>query len=405
MSNEVVRSLNSASPPTGERVGVGRRSVRASRDGVPTPIRSAAVLTFMTLAACGKPAEVTKPPIADAQGVTLASDAPQWKYISLAAAADGPPLSPLPVPGHVDLDPRRTSAVGAPLPGRVETVLVRAGSRVKKGDKLFSVKSGAYVEIERDTAVSRAQVAVRERLVARARELVELKAAPQKEVLAAEAELEEARLALRAAESKQRSLAVTPEGDGLFWVRAPRSGTVVDLDLFPGLEVGPERDKPLIRLSDLDEVLVIADVPEADVSEVTVGEKVTVSSTGGGKLRDGLVEYVSEVVEPRRRTVEVWVRSKNEDRVLRPNGFVEIAFHPDESARVVRVPDAAVVTRGSSTVVFVATAPGRLEPKTVKTGRRRDGETEIRSGLAAGDRYVSRGALLLLNQVDLVAEH
>ncbi len=363
------------------------------------------VVASLVFIGCSKPVEVTRPPIADAQGVTLPSDAPQWKYLSLAAAADGPPLAPLPVPGHVDLDPRRTSAVGAPLPGRVESVLVRAGSRVNKGDRLFSVKSGAYVEIERDTAVSRAQVAVRERLVARARELLELKAAPQKEVLAAEAELEEARLSLRAAESKQRSLAVTPEGDGLFWVRAPRSGTVVDLDVFPGLEVGPDRDKPLIRLSDLDEVLVIADVPEADANEVQMGEKVTVTSTSGDKLRDGTVEYVSEVVEPRRRTVEVWVRAQNVDRLLRPNGFVEIAFHPDDSARVVRVPDVAVVTRGSSSVVFVATAPGRLEPKTVKTGRRRDGETEIRSGLDAGARYVSRGALLLLNQVDLVAEH
>ncbi len=152
-------------------------------------------------------------------------------------------------------------------------------------------------------------------------------------------------------------------------------------------------------------MLVIADVPEADVNEVKAGEAVTVTSPAGDVLREGTVEYVSEVVEARRRTVEVWVRASNADRVLRPNGFVEISFHADERARVVRVPDAAVVTRGSSTVVFVATAPGRLEPRAVKTGRRRDGETEVRSGLAAGDRFVSRGALLLLNQVDLVAEH
>jgi len=37
-----------------------------------------------------------------------------------------------------------------------------------------------------------------------------------------------AELALKAAESKQRSLAVTAEGDGLFWVRAPRAGTETD---------------------------------------------------------------------------------------------------------------------------------------------------------------------------------
>jgi multidrug efflux pump subunit AcrA (membrane-fusion protein) len=40
----------------------------------------------------------------------------------------------------------------------------------------------------------------------------------------------------------------------------------------------------------------------------------------------------------------------------------------------------------------------------VVTGRRSGGETEIHSGLDAGMRYVSHGALLLLNQVQLSAE-
>ena len=40
----------------------------------------------------------------------------------------------------------------------------------------------------------------------------------------------------------------------------------------------------------------------------------------------------------------------------------------------------------------------------MQLGRRRDGETEVRGGLEAGVRFVSRGALLLLNQVDLASD-
>ena len=341
---------------------------------------------------------------ADAKGVTLAADAPQWKYVELSVATAGPSLPPLPVPGHVDLDPKRTAAVGVPLPGRVEAVLIRLGARVKQGDKLFSVRSGAFADLDRETEAARAQVAVRQRLVTRARDLFDLKAAAQKDVFAAEAELKEAELTLKAAESKQRSLAVAAEGDNLFWVRAARAGTVVDLDLSPGMEVGPDREKPLLRLSDLDEVLVIADVPESDVRDVIVGEAVTIHPQSGSELREGIVEYISEVVEPHRRTVEVWVRAKNADRLLRPNGFVEVVIKPNDVIQVVRVPDAAVVTQGMVSVVFVATGPGRLEPRPVQLGRRRDGETEVRGGLEAGVRFVSRGALLLLNQVDLSSD-
>ncbi len=366
---------------------------------------SLTLCSLLALAGCKKPAELDAASLikADALGVTLSADAPQWKYVELSVATLGPALSPLPVPGHVDLDPKRTASVGVPLPGRVEAVLIRLGSRVKQGEKVLSVRSGAFAELDRETEAARAQVAVRQRLVQRARELFELKAAPQKEVLASEAELKDAELTLKAAESKQRSLSVTAEGDNLFWVRAPRSGTVVELEVFAGQEVGPDREKPLLRLSDLDEVLVIADVPESDVRDVQLGEAVSIHPQGG-EFRDGVVEYISEVVEPRRRTVEVWVRAKNADRLLRPNGFVEVVIKPDAVAEVVKVPDVAVVTQGTRSVVFVATSPGRLEPRPVTLGRRRDGMTEVRGGLDPGTRFVSRGALLLLNQVDLSSD-
>lgn len=361
------------------------------------------LLPLVLLAACAAPpTPPSEAPLkADAQGVSLTTDAPQWKYVELAVAVARPSLAPLPVPGHVELDPRRTSAVGVPLAGRLEEVLVRLGSRVKAGDKLFSVRSGAFAELDRETEAARSQVAVRKRLLERHSELLELKAAAQKDVLAAEAELKEAQLTLKAAESKQRSLWVSAQGDNLFWVRAPRAGTVVESELSPGLEVGPDRDKPLLRLSDLDEVLVVGDVPEGDVRDISLGEAVTIHAQSSAALREGVVEYISEVIEPRRRTVEVWVRAKNLDRSLRPNAFVEVVIKPDALSPMVRVPDAAVVTQGVQSVVFVVTAPGRLEARPVQLGRRRDGEIEIRGGLEPGARFVSRGALLLLNQVDL----
>lgn len=368
--------------------------------------RDAVLLCCLGLLGCAAE-EKPAPPralTADPAGVTLAPDAPQWRYVTLAVAEKGPPLTPLPFPARVDLDEKRTASLGAPLAGRVESVDVRLGNRVKAGEPLFSVRSAAFADLDREAEAARAQVEVRQRLVERARELFELKAAAQKDVLTAEAELKEAVLALKAAESKQRSLQVTAVGDNLFRVKAPRAGTVVDLDVFAGQEVTPERDRPLLRLSDLDEVLVVADVPEADVGDLSKGEAVTIRLQGGAATREGTITSLSEVVDPRRRSVEVRVRAANADRALRPNAFVEVLVRPDPSQQVVKVPDAAVVTQGEKLVVFVSPAPGRLEPRTVVTGRRSGGETEIRQGLEPGTKYVAKGALLLLNQVELVAE-
>ncbi|MFZ5445202.1 MAG: efflux RND transporter periplasmic adaptor subunit [Myxococcota bacterium] len=361
-------------------------------------------LALLTLAAC---TEAPAPAVvvgvkADATGVNIEPDAPQWRYVTLSVAEAGQPIAPLPAPGRVGFDEARSSSLGSPLGGRVETVRVRLGDAVKVGDRLFSVRSGDFADLGRDEQIAREQVGLKSRVLERQKELFRLQAAPEKDVLAAEAELKEAEFALKAAIARRASLAIEAEGENIFWVRAPRGGTVVDLDVSSGQEVGPDRDRPLMRISDLDEVLVLADVPENDVRAFKKGVTVTVSVPSASASREGAVQVVSEVVDARRRTVEVRVRVQNKDRLLRPNSFVEVIAPPEVATEVVRVPDAAVVTAGSRNYVFVQRAPGRLEKLAVTTGRRREGQIEVLTGLRPGDAYVSRGALLLLNQVELV---
>ncbi|MGZ6028461.1 MAG: efflux RND transporter periplasmic adaptor subunit, partial [Myxococcaceae bacterium] len=324
-----------------------------------------------------------------------------WRYVELSVATEAPPLPPPPVPGRVSFDEKRTASLSAPLPGRVEKVLVRIGDRVKEGDRLFNVRSAAWADLEREMASARANVEVKKRIAARARELVEIRAVPEKDALAAEADLHEADLGARASAAKRASLRIAPEGDNLFWVVAPRSGSVVDLDVVASQEVQPSGDKPLVRISELSEVLVLADVQESDAYDLKVGGEVTIRTRAGAVTRTGTIERISEVVDPKRRTVELRIRASNEDRALRPNSFVDVELKSDQSQKRIRVPSEAVVTDGQNSVVFVARGEGRLERVTVTPGRQRAGEVELRAGLEPGSRYVSKGAILLLNQLEL----
>ena len=335
--------------------------------------------------------------------LTIPEQAPQWRYVELATATEAPPLPPPPVPGRVSFDEKRTASLSAPLPGRVERVLVRIGDRVQEGERLFNVRSAAWADLEREMASARANVEVKRRIAARARELVGIRAAPEKDALAAEADLHEAELAARASAAKRSSLRIAPEGDNLFWVVAPRSGTIVDLDVVASQEVQPSGDHPLVRISELSEVLVLADVQESDAYDLRVGGQVTIRTRAGSVTRTGTIERISEVVDPKRRTVELRIRASNDDRALRPNAFVDVELQSDPSQKRIRVPAEAVVTDGQSSVVFVSRGEGQLERVTVTPGRQRSGEVELRSGLEPGSRYVSKGAILLLNQ--LVLEH
>ena len=332
--------------------------------------------------------------------VTLAPDTPMRQFIGVETAREQPGLAPIPCPGRVTFDERRTSTIGTPLPGRVEEVAVRPGDAVEPGAHLVSVRSGALADVEHEIEEAQNQLGVKRRIADRTRALVELQTAAAKDQLAADADVKEAELALQTALAHRDSLRVSPAALNVFWITAPRAGSVVELDVAPSAQVTPEREQPLLRIADLGEVVVVADVQERDAADLHAGDTVEVRAQGGTLVRSGTVEHLSAVVDPARRTLEARVRVQNADGQLRPNAFVEVATPAAKTMRV-RIPAEAVLTDGDERVVLRQEPDRRLVRTPVTLGRERGGEVEILSGLRAGDQYVSRGAILLLNEIAL----
>jgi cobalt-zinc-cadmium efflux system membrane fusion protein len=290
-------------------------------------------------------------------------------------------------------------------------VSVQLGQEVKPGDRLLALRSTALPELGHEEQSARAALAVKTAMAERVRDLVQLRAVPEKDLILAEQERREAQLSLRAAEGKRRSLRIDAGSDSsLYWVTATKRGTVIERKALAGMEVGPDRVDPLISVADLEEVIVVADLLERDAAGVKIGQTARVTDVAlGGQPAEGKVEYIAQMVDPVRRTVAVRVRVPNPDHRLRPNAFAQVSFDADgaKDQKLIVVPSDAVVTDDQKSVVFVRrTAPGgktRLERREVQVGRVREGKTEIVSGLREGETYVARGALLLLNALDLAS--
>src|SRR6185436_12752505 len=155
--------------------------------------------------------------------VELLPSSPQWRYIDLAKAKSGAPLPPVPAPARVGVDEARSAPIYAPLPGRVERVDVQLGQKVKPGDKLLAIRSSALPELGHEVESARAALGVKTAMADRVRDLVGLRAVPEKDLVLAEQERREAELSLKAAEGKRRSLRLAALDDsGLYWVTATR---------------------------------------------------------------------------------------------------------------------------------------------------------------------------------------
>lgn len=333
--------------------------------------------------------------------IILKPDAPQQKYLEFSTATTLAPLPRLSAPGRIVFDPLRASAVSCPLTGRVESTRVRPGDAVRKGERMVAVRSADWAQLASDILVAESTMLLKRKVAQRTRELVEIKAAPERELVAAEAELHNSELAWQSLQARRDSLQIEAADSMTFWLLAPRSGTVVELAVSEGEEVAPGRDKPLLRIANLDEVLVVADVQEREAADIKIGAAVEVRNSAGDVTSPGVVEYVPELIDPTRYSIEVRARVDNRQRQWRPNGFVDVTFAAAQSEQRVQVPSEAVVTDGKTSVVFTVDADGRIHRTPVVTKRQDRGVTELLRGLDPGMRYVSHGALLLLNQLKL----
>jgi cobalt-zinc-cadmium efflux system membrane fusion protein len=337
--------------------------------------------------------------------VSIYSGSPSWQYVELAQATLAPPLGSEPESARVLVDEMRSSRVEAPLAGRVEKISVRIGDRVREGDRLIGVRSSELVDLSKEREVERVREAAKVKELDRLRALFALKAVPEKDVFAAEQELREEQLGHAAADKKFNGISVGNDDQEIYWLTAPRSGVIVERSVVRGQAVGPDRNDPLLVIADLDNVIVNVDVTEDRVRDLRVGGAAKVSpASGAGEEISGEITYVGEVIDPTRRMVSVRVRVANERHELRPNGYAQVSFVASGSPRIVADSE-AVVTEGRKSFVFVRPddKPESLVRREVVTGGQRDGRVEILDGLAAGETYVSKGAILLLNAMDLAS--
>ncbi|AKT42415.1 efflux RND transporter periplasmic adaptor subunit [Chondromyces crocatus] len=358
----------------------------------------------LVLGACAKSsADATPAAYAlEQDGVRMKPGAPQPVRFETTEAEMGAPLVPPPVTARITTVETLTAPSFAPLEGRVVEIRARLGDQVKQGDKLVLVRTADLASLQHELQAASLAIRTKQAVVDRLEKLAETRAASQNDLLVAQSELAEAKLAAHAAGARIRSLSVSQQGDTMYWVLATRSGTIVELNATPGSEVGPNRDRPIVTVADLDQVLALGDLSQNSTMPLAAGMTARITIPGrGDTVVLGKVETVSEVVDPSRQTVPIRVLVENKNRTLRPNAYVDLTFEPQDQTAIVQVPAAAVVSDGALSVVFVEHESGVLKRREVRLGRQGRDKVEVVAGLSAGERVVTTGALLLLNALNI----
>ncbi len=141
--------------------------------------------------------------------------------------------------------------------------------------------------------------------------------------------------------------------------------------------------------------LLIANVPESEISTVQMGEDVQILfDSFKGETFHGRVLDIGHAVDPTTRTFNVRVELADQKHILRPGMFARASFGVDVVHRFV-VPQSAIVSVQGKSFVFVTRDGRTFERKEVMLGQQSNNDFIVTSGLSDGDQVVIEGAVLL----------
>jgi cobalt-zinc-cadmium efflux system membrane fusion protein len=298
------------------------------------------------------------------------------------------------LPAEIRVDAERSVAIGAPVEGIAQSVLVSAGAVVRRGQALLTIQSPAAAQWRAELASAQARLSLAKTAYQREKTLWEERISARQDLEAAQTALKEAEIAAQAARQRLDALGIAADGkvSGIVTVRAPLDGVVIEKPAVAGQAV--DAGKPLLTIADLSRVWVEAAVPADSLAQVGTGMPARISVNALPGALDGTVSFVGPVLGEATRMATARIALSNQGRKLRPGMLATVDLLGPPAQAPVTVASEAVQTVHEHDLVFVRTPTG-FQAREVSVGRSDGKRTEILKGVAAGMSYATAGSFLL----------
>jgi RND family efflux transporter MFP subunit len=281
--------------------------------------------------------------------------------------------------------------------GEVRSVLVQPGDWVRAGQVLAVIERSVQSEQIRSLAaqveVARADAKLAQAQLDRAKSLVSRGFISQADI--------DQRTATRDMNNARVNVAIAQLGEqrartGRLDIRAPAAGLVLTRGVEPGQIVGGG-NAVLFRIAKGGEMEMLAQISEADLTNLRVGNRAMVTPVGGKAQFVGQIWQVSPVVDATNRQGIARIALAY-NPAIRPGGFASASM-VSGTGEAPMLPESAVQSDAKGNYVFVVNAKNVAERRDVTVGQVSGAGVAVTSGLTGGERIVaSAGAFLTPGQ-------
>jgi cobalt-zinc-cadmium efflux system membrane fusion protein len=305
--------------------------------------------------------------------------------------------------------------VGTFIPGRVSRVLVNLGDYVHRGQELMQIEGVEVGEIKSRFIKAKAQYAYADAVLKRQQSLLSQNVGSPKTVLEAQAEYEKAHAEFEAEDRRIHSVGLTDDEvdrfvqhsaadsseshvGGFLPIKSPIDGVVVERNVVIGQLLDPS--STAFRVVNTSTLWVDGQVHEGDVNILQHDKNVTIVVPAVSPERiPGRLLYVGELVDQQTRMVKVRASLLNRHRRYMPEMFAEMHLPAGNNTQGIVVNGESVVEEGNQHYMFVAVNDTTFEKRDVHVEMMMGDRMEIKQGLTAGERIVSKAVFMLKSEL------
>ena len=273
--------------------------------------------------------------------------------------------------------------LNAEFAGVLQQVYVKEGQKVSKGQTLAKIDDGG---LSSQLAQMETQAALAKTTFERQQNLWNQKIGSEIQYLQAKTNYE---AQVKAVSQMKAQIAKTV-------VRAPFSGTIDDVITEKGSVIGP--GTPIMRIVNLGNMYLEAEVPEKNIATVKKGTDVIVDFPILGETINAKVTQASNYINPANRSFNIQINIPSKNGQIKPNLTSKIQIKDYSNPKTIIVP-ISIISENAEGEQYLYIAENVTKDKQavakkiiVKTGLSQGNYVEITEGIKDGDLVISEGA-------------
>lgn len=283
-----------------------------------------------------------------------------------------------------DVETKKNVILYPEYSGTLTRVYVKEGQKVTKGQLLASIDDGG---LSQQLSQIEVQAALAKTTFERQEKLWNQKIGSEIQYLQAKANYEAQQNAVN---QMKAQVAKTT-------IRAPFSGIVDDVMSEQGSVVSAGMSE-VIRIVNLGDMYIEAEVPETYLSSVTEGKKVDIYFPVLGEHVSSNVRQVGNYINPSNRTFKIEVSVPNNKKTIKPNLTAQLKINDYTNTEAILIPQSVLSENANGDQYIYVTyqtenASDFIAKRVIVTTGKTEGDfVEILEGIKNGDTIINEGA-------------